>query len=298
MTVRGPVPADELGVTLMHEHVFADTMREYRGDGFLHDLDVAVAELQAYRRAGGGTIVDVTGSTLGRDPLALREVSERADVHIVMGCGFYRDPYAQDGAVDRHSVAELADQIIDDLTIGVDGVRAGIIGEVGADAAWVSAIEERALRAAGRAQLRTGSAIMLHAARWPVGRELVAILDEVGVGHDRIIVGHLDTVPDPEFHRAMVEVGCWVEFDGFCTPVAAEAARHAAWVAQLVDSGHIDRVLVSHDVFLQSHLAHFGGGGYTPLLRDASALLRSAGLRAAQVEQLLVQNPARVLVGT
>ena len=42
MTVTGPVSANELGVVLPHEHVFTNTMREYRGNGLLHDVGLAV----------------------------------------------------------------------------------------------------------------------------------------------------------------------------------------------------------------------------------------------------------------
>ena len=60
MTVTGPVPADELGVVLPHEHVFTNTMREYRGNGMLHDPDVAVRELKDFVAHGGRTLVEAS----------------------------------------------------------------------------------------------------------------------------------------------------------------------------------------------------------------------------------------------
>ena len=66
MTVRGPVPAEELGVTLPHEHVFCDLTREYRGDGLLNDETLAEEELRRFVDAGGGTLVDVTSVGLAR----------------------------------------------------------------------------------------------------------------------------------------------------------------------------------------------------------------------------------------
>lgn len=68
MTVRGPLPASELGVTLPHEHVFIDLVREYRGEGLLNDEALAVQELTAFRQAGGATLVDCTSEGLGRIP--------------------------------------------------------------------------------------------------------------------------------------------------------------------------------------------------------------------------------------
>src|SRR5262249_16055421 len=97
MTVTGPVSQDDLGVVLPHEHVFIDLVKEYRGNGLLNDEHLARAELAGLREAGGGTLVDLTLDEIGRDPAALRRVSEASGVQIVMGCGHYRDPYLDRG---------------------------------------------------------------------------------------------------------------------------------------------------------------------------------------------------------
>ncbi len=68
MTVRGPIPAADLGLTLPHEHLFIDLLREYRGNGLLHDEALAIEEVGRFRDAGGSTIVDCTSEGLGRDP--------------------------------------------------------------------------------------------------------------------------------------------------------------------------------------------------------------------------------------
>src|SRR5690348_4172598 len=93
MSVTGPVPAGQLGIVLPHEHVFIDLVREYRGSGLLNDEHLARQELAALRAAGGGTLVDLTLDEIGRDPAALRRVSEATGIRVVMGCGHYRDPY-------------------------------------------------------------------------------------------------------------------------------------------------------------------------------------------------------------
>ncbi|MBA2275673.1 MAG: phosphotriesterase, partial [Chloroflexi bacterium] len=190
-TVRGPIPAEELGVTLPHEHIFIDLMREYRGDGLLHDPALASHEAAAFAAAGGGTIVDVTSIGLGRQPTALRAVSEATGVHIVMGTGYYREPYLDRPAVDRRTVDELAEEIVRDIEEGVEGsdVRAGVIGEIACDR-WLTSAEERCFRAAARAHRRTGLTITTHAARWPVGLAQLDLLAEEGVDPRRVIIGH------------------------------------------------------------------------------------------------------------
>lgn len=298
MTVLGEVPVGELGRVLSHEHVFCDTTREYRGDGLLNDERLAVEELSCL--AGETTtLVELSLPEIGRDPRALRRVSRASGVHIVMGCGFYREPYLDRQRLDRASVDDLAEDLISEIEGGVDdsGVRPGIIGEIGADQRYVSAMEERALRAAARAHLGTGLAISTHSARWPVATAQLRILREEGVEPRRVIVGHTDTVPDPEFHLFLAAQGCYVSFDSVGTSGEYQDARTAEYVLALVRAGHLDRVLLSQDVFLASHLAANGGPGYGHLFEAFLPRLEGLGLDAAEIRRIVVDNPARALVG-
>ena len=108
-------------------------------------------------RAGGTALVEVTTPDFGRDPERLRRVAERTGLRIVMGTGWYRQPYYPE-SIDRTPTEALAGQMIAELTQGVGGtgIRAGIIGEIGAHGSYLTAQEERVLRAAARAQRATG----------------------------------------------------------------------------------------------------------------------------------------------
>ncbi|HEU4973851.1 MAG TPA: hypothetical protein VFT50_02085 [Baekduia sp.] len=299
MTVRGPVEADALGVTLPHEHLIVDTVREYRGDGLLHDEQLAVAELARFGAAGGGTLVELSTVEIGRDPEALRRISQAADVHVVMGCGHYRDPYLDRGWFDRMSVDEIAARLVSEIDdgAGATGVRPGIIGEIGADRAFVSAAEERSFRAAARAHAATGLTVTTHAARWPVGRAQLALLREEGVDPRRVVVGHCDTVPDPAYHLELAEAGCFVEFDTVGTGTEHDLRDIERYVLALRAAGRLDQVLLSHDVFLRSHLHAHGGCGYAFLLEEFLPRLRAAGLGEDELTLLLVDNPRAALTG-
>ena len=299
MTVTGPVAPGDLGVVLPHEHVFIDLVREYRGNGLLNDEDLAKAEVAALREAGGGTLVDLTLDEIGRDPAALRRVGEATGVRIVMGCGHYRDPYLDRDWFDRMSVDVIADEITRDITEGVrgTGVRAGIIGEIGADRRYISAAEERSFRAAARAHRRTGLTISTHAARWPVGLDQLDLLAEEGVDPRRVIVGHADSVPIPDYHLALARRGCYVSFDGIGTGSRYDHDRTAGYVIELARAGFAAQVLLSHDVCLSDHLRAHGGCGYGYLIEGFLPLLTAAGLEADQVWRLVTQNPAAALSG-
>jgi phosphotriesterase-related protein len=298
MTVRGPVPAAELGPTLTHEHVFLDQLREYRSDGLLNDPVLAEQELAAFRQIGGRTLVDCTSEGLGRDPRALRDVSERSGVHIIMGSGHYRRPYLDVERLDRLTTNQLADSIVADIERGVEdtGIRSGIIGEVGHDR-YMTALEERSFRAAGRAQLRTGLTITTHAARWPVGLAQVELLREEGVDPTRIIVGHCDTVSASGYHEALARTGAYVQLDTIRGQSEYDTQRRVDLVLALFRAGFGARVLLSHDVCLRSHLVAMGGTGYTFVASGFAERLRAAGLDAAEIEQLLIHNPRAALTG-
>ena len=119
MTVRGPVLPGDLGMTLSHDHVLLDGWAIFATYAvIIDDEELAAAELRLYRDAGGGAVCDPTNVGLGRDPEALRRVSEASGVHIVMGAGWYRERvYPTD--LDVRSTDDLADQLVRELTIGV-----------------------------------------------------------------------------------------------------------------------------------------------------------------------------------
>ena len=298
MTVLGPVDPGELGTTLPHEHVFIDLVREYRGDGLLNDRALAVAELREYVEAGGRTLVDCTSVGLARDPLALVSVAEETGLHIVMGCGYYRDPYLPP-ELDRMSVDEAADTIVRDIEEGVDGtgVRAGIIGEIGSDRAHLSALEERSFRAAARAHHRTGLTITTHAARWPVGLPQLDLLAEERVDPRRVVVGHCDMVPDSAYHMAVARRGAFVELDTVQGESDYDTRCRVAWVRNLAEHGFLDRVLLSQDVCLRSNLRALGGSGYAYVPTVFADHLRAAGFDDSDLRTILVDNPRRALTG-
>ena len=295
MTVRGPVDPDDLGVTLPHEHVFLDLTREYRGNGLLNDPALAEAELRHYVDAGGGTLVDVTSGGLQGDPAALRAMSERTGLHIVRGSGFYRRAYFP-AYVDELSTDALADLIVADIEEGVDGVRAGIIGEIGCDQV-ITAVEERSFRAAARAHRRTGLTITTHAARWPVGGAQLDLLVEEGVDPRRVVVGHCDMVPDHDYHLALARRGAWIQFDTVQGVHEYDTRCRLDWLRSLADAGLLGQVLLSQDVCLRSDYAAMGGPGYAYVVTGFADRLKAEGFDDADLRTLLVDNPRRMLTG-
>jgi predicted metal-dependent phosphotriesterase family hydrolase len=221
-TVLGPIEPAELGFTLPHEHTAIALWHiPNRWDYWelTADEPLITAELARYREAGGTAIVDLTLAGVGRDPAWLVRLARATGLHVVMGCGWYRDAYYPDDAsIDRRSVDSLADELVREAEEGitVDGmppVKPGIIGEIGTDKPWLSAREGPVHRAAARASRRTGLAITTHAVMSPVGLAQLDAFEAEGADLSRIVIGHADSYPRLDHYLEIVRRGANLEFD-------------------------------------------------------------------------------------
>lgn len=299
MTVLGPIADEDLGVTQPHEHILINlygTVMVWNYAAF-EDEALASDELASFRAAGGRSIVETTTIGIGRDPEGLRRVAERSGVQIVMGTGWYREAVYPD-YVARSSVDQLADRLIADIVDGVGdtGVRAGVIGEIGTELEFLGPAQERVFRAAARAQRQTGVAITTHCQRTGrLGPEQVDLLLEEGVAPDRIIIGHHGDKRHVEHELGLLARGVYVQIDHVGFRDLQPDEQRARNVKDIIDAGYGDRLLISQDVCFPQHLEWFGGNGYAYLLTRFVPLLRDAGVTQAQIDTLLVENPARVL---
>lgn len=247
-TVLGPVNAEDLGPTMMHEHLMIDftimfqpppaapkESRYYqkltlqnlgwiRYDPFRNrdnlevlDEDVAVEEASFYRDQGGGSIVDATTIGIGRNPEALARISKATGLNVIMGAGYYVD-VAHPNGMDEKTESDLADQIQSDIVIGVGdtGIKAGIIGELGCS--WpLTRNECKVLVGAAAAQRSTGATILIHPGRNPRAPfEILDLLSDSGADLSRVVMGHLDrTIDDPSVLLELAARGSCLEFDLF-----------------------------------------------------------------------------------
>lgn len=298
-TVTGPVDAADLGRTLVHEHVLLDMYEaSLNSAGVLLDEPMAIDEVARFRDAGGVTLVDQT--TLGLHPNleGLRRISLATGVRIVAGTGLYWHRF-RPAWVEALDEGALAARFIEELTVGSrsGGVRAGVIGEVATGHRAIDEVEARALRAAARAHLATGASIATHAIFTAIGLEQLAILDAAGVPPDRVVIGHADTNPSLDYQLAVLARGAWLGFDTVGQTDKASDDWRADRLRDLVDRGHLGRILVSSDVCKRPALCAFGGGGYAFLFHDFLPRLRARGFGDREIDALLVDNPLRWLAG-
>ena len=331
-TVRGPVAAADLGICLTHEHVLNDVTSwwhptssigldpeafahkkvgiedvwDLKHDPFgnldncrLDDHELAIEEVARFAALGGGTLVDATGLGTGRNLAALRSVSEATGVNIIAGTGFYLEA-SHPSFVATSTADQLAELIITDIRDGEDGIRPGIIGEIGVSDRFTPE-ERKSLVAACLAQRETGLPMQVHLPGWfRLGGEVLDLVEAQGVDPGSVVLCHMNpSGADRPYQRGLIGRGAWVQYDmigsevfyadqGVQCPSDEEDAQH---IAELVDAGFGHRVLLSSDIFLKSLLRRYGGPGYGHVLQYFVPRLKRYGLDSEAIQQLMVHNP-------
>jgi len=306
MTVLGPIPADQLGYVLPHEHPFCQLRQApYRYD-FPDQFDddrVVTAEVAAFGELGGTTLVDLTVPDIGRSPERLRKLSQNTGVQVVMGCGWYRGNYYRaEDVIDKRTAGSLADQLIAEITDGVDGtgIKPGVIGEIGVEKTWVAPAEERVLRAAARAHKETGLALGAIHAIGPVAPDILTIFEEEDVDMSRVAVGHCDSYPHMEFLEGLIARGALIMFDNCGQYGALKTFEEHIMntVKELVDKGLEDYILLSHDTCKFPQFKIHGGPGFVYISETVIPTLRDLGITEETINKIIRDNPRRWLVGS
>jgi phosphotriesterase-related protein len=301
MTVRGPLPANQLGRTLIHEHVLVDFIGADKIAPGRYDPDevfrTALPFLTRLKAAGGDTLVDCTPAYLGRDASLLQRLSEASGLHIVTNTGLYGA--AKDKYVPAFAYAETADELalrwVREFEDGIppDNIRPGLM-KIGVDAGPLSAIDEKLVRAAARCHRRTGLTIASHTGDGEAAMAQMAVLKEEGVEPSAFIWVHAQNEKDAALHERAAKLGAWVEFDAISPDSVSD---HVALVLAMKRAGHLHRVLISQDAGWY-HVGEPHGGkfrGYDFLLTGFLPALRKAGASSSDVRTLMVRNPRRAL---
>lgn len=309
-TVLGDVAADRLGRTDYHEHLF-QVSPLLPGDD-LDDEAASTREARLLADSGIAAMVDATPTGLGRRPDALARASAATGLAIVATTGAHRDAHYGSGHwLTELSVGELTDRFVADVRDGLplvdqsgpvepaltpDGrpIRAGVL-KAGIDYWSVSAFERRVLDAVGAAHIRTGAPVMVHLEHGSATFEVLAVLAELGVPADAVVLAHIDRNPDPGLHAELAAAGAYLGYDGM--------ARTKSWPDSVVldclvnaaDRGAAERILLGGDVARSSRYVAYGGMPGLAYLAERFVPRLAAASSPQLIDQVLVANPARWL---
>jgi phosphotriesterase-related protein len=326
MGVTGPIAAEDLGRTLVHEHIVitypGEELDRSRTWKRADTVAVAIDRMAELLDAGFRTFVDPCPIELGRDPELYAEIAERTGMQIVCTTGFYTEfngiglpVYWR--ARDPEEIAEL---YVSELVDGIagTGIRPGAIKA--ATGVEVTAAERRALSGAALAHRETGASIITHTEHSQNGGVQQEVFAEYGADPARILIGHQDEEADLDGLRTLAKGGTFVGFDRIGLTMLAPDARRADHVAALVREGFVSQVCLSQDhvctmtaprsaywippeqrnVTPEARAARqwmVSGRPYTYLMTDFVPLLLERGVTAEQVEVMLVDNPRQLLAG-
>jgi phosphotriesterase-related protein len=253
-------------------------------------------------------MVDVTTFDLGRDIRMIEEVSKASGVQIIAATGNHLSVPRSFGEVPPDLVAPLYVREIEEGIEGT-GIKAGII-KVASDRGGITPPQEIVLRAAARAQLKTGVPISTHT--WSpdrVGEQQVRILKEEGVDLNRVYIGHSNDDTDLDYLLGLLYQGVWLGMDrypGGRVPGTPKWEQRTETVKKLIDAGFCHRIMLSHDYSvpkarhdpkMQEERRRANPDEYTFIPRKVLPRLKQLGVTDAQVRQMTVENPRRFFEG-
>jgi len=334
MSVRGEIPAAELGFTLPHEHLFTDLSCYWDESDFLNDrlhfsqrvrlenrpevqqkpwsfknnlilddLDSAITEVREFVYFGGKTIVDVSPYPgMGRNPRGLLSVSELTGANIIMACGRYSEPSMSDQE-KQIGVEELTSRFLKEFRDGVEGsgIKPGLL-KVGFVNKIDKASEIRSLRAAGRTQNIVGCALSIHPHIWrPDSHLILDILLEERCDLRKVILCHQDYLGNElEYIDSLIRRGCYIEFDTFGSgqindPMwKMEEEKKITNLVTQIKRGNTDHLLISGDMCMKTMLTCGGGIGLKNIPMNLLPALTVRGIDSVTINKIVVENPKQV----
>jgi len=324
-TVTGPIEAEQLGTTLIHEHL-------RNADEAVHnqwpqagaakeepphevspgeDYDIAVREAKAAVDLGIKTIGEPTAMFLGRDVNFMKRVSEETGLQVVPCTGIYTYDHLPQFFMNRDP-DQIAEFFIADIEQGIQGtdIKAAFI-KCAADEPGVNENIEKIHRAAARASLKTGAPIMAHSRPASnTGPRQVEIFEEEGVDLTKVQIAHCGDTDDLDYLEGLLQKGVWIGLDRYGLDLFLPHDRRQATAKELIiERGYAERIFLSADSVattdwfppnvIEQLIAAGAAHDWTIRIVPEKVLpeLREAGVTEEQERTMMVDNAVRWLTG-
>jgi len=301
--VLGPISGNDLGFTLMHEHIMIANwnMRQSFADwvDVAEVTEKATDEVARAKGLGVGTVVDLTPINLGRDVNVMREVAERSQGQIVAATGLYyhHEPWLGGWEVDR-----LVEWLLRDIEHGIQGTdsKAGIIKAATAEEG-VTPDNRKTLEVAARLQKASGVPISTHTTPSNQSGLLQQdVFEEEGVDLGRVVIGHCGDSEDLDYLEKILKRGSYIGMDRFGLEMILSDEGRCATVARLCERGWAHRMVLSHDACCSLDFYPQGTPmppqwNYRHICEDVIPALRTKGVSEADITEMTVANPRRIL---
>ena len=322
-TVTGPIEAEQLGTTLIHEHLrnrdeavevqwpmYAETAEEEPPHAVAPGghYEIAVREAKAAVDLGVKTIGEPTAMFLGRDVNLMRRVSEKTGLQIVPCTGIYTYEYLPQFFLNRDA-DQIADLFVADIERGIQGteIKAAFI-KCAADEPGVTENIEKVHRAVARASLRTGAPIMAHSRPASnTGPRQIEIFEEEGVDLSKVQIAHTGDTDDLDYIESLLDKGVWIGLDRYGLDLFLPYEKRQETTKALLERGYANRIFLSADSVatldwfppdvIEQLIAAGAAREWTIRLVPEKVLpeLREWGMTEEQERTMMVENPIRWL---
>ncbi|MFC1893349.1 phosphotriesterase [Chloroflexota bacterium] len=336
-TLTGSVSPDQLGIVSLSEHLLlglpgwedAPDVNFDRAAAF----DQICSSLEEFKELGGGTIVDTSGITMGRDVTFYARLAQVTGVQIVAATGFDNEPKSIPGHFGWHTAYRynvpgpsqwqrevpgyfypshggtkeyLMYLFYHELAKGM--VKTGMIrtkmkaGIVKAASSWdqVTQTEELSIRGAALAAKRAGVVVIIGGINqaW----RQIEIMQEEGLEPDRIVIGQCDDgrAIDLERDKEFAQKCAYVAYDHIgwedtSVPYGIPDERRVELVKAMVEAGFAEHIVLSCSAIGYGLGVPQPKHSFGHLLKSFVPKLKKAGVNDSVIDTILIDNPKRIL---
>ena len=299
-TVLGDIDPVQLGVTYMHEHLIIDSPIVAKNFEFIHltKESEAIAEVNLCKKAGVGAMVDCMPLGSGRDAKRLLNIASETGINLIAVTGLHHDRYyREDDILEKSSAEQLADYFLKDINEGMDGTeaKAGLI-KVVTSGPKIKDREKKLFEAAAIAHFESGAPIISHCEHGTGAIEQLELFREFRITLNHVTLSHTDKEADLSYHHEILSSGVNVEYDQSLRQANDVNASSAQLTAAMVGAGFVNQIMMGTDGARRSLWTSLGGTpGLAYLFSGWSKRLIDAGLNEDNLQQIFINNPARVL---
>lgn len=305
LTVLGPLPAEQMGITDAHNHIWIEAVAGCApGAPVLVNREAVLTELKQYRSAGGGAVIDCQPGGCGRNAVILAELSEVSEVVVVACTGYHRQRYyAPEHELWKLDANHCAELFIREVTEGAAEtlsllrcVRAGFVKA--ALEVSLAQTPARPLEGALMAAVETGAALLVHTEKGQAVEEFLTLCQCHKLPPQRLILCHVDKRPDFGLHRELAQAGVLLEYDTFFRP-HYEPDTHVWPLIERMTAAGLDGSLALATDMAEAALWRFSGGPRSPglpgFIESIHVRLEKNGLSAPAIAKMTGQNIAERL---
>ncbi|TVP48718.1 MAG: phosphotriesterase [Mongoliibacter sp.] len=298
-SVSGRVNPEDMGLTLIHEHILVDFIGADSTGYHRWDKDSVVQRvlpfLEEIKSKGVKTLIECTPSYLGKDPELLQKLSDLTGIRFLTNTGYYGavgGKYLPEHAYTE-TASELAARWIREFEEGIEdtGVIPGFIKISVNEGAELSDMDKKLVKAAALTHQETGLLIVSHTGPWSTAKAEIDILMAEGVDPSNFVWVHAQAEKDFENYKKAAEIGVWISLDGIVWDVDGHLER----VLFSKENGLLNQVLLSHDAGWYSPGEPDGGDfkGFNALFDELIPKMKEKGFTEDELNQILVDNPKR-----